>query len=310
MNAPNPTLLFASTFSPTCPEILCKNDDMKRIDVDYFYTLGRAMSLLEECFALVPCDIASRDWSRIYNSIEWLKPIARGEYKTIHSMQPLANDLLNILVPLLGAKETVIRIDSLLQTRIHQKLTEFHNAMRIRASEIHTFFIPGVGAYSASSLMEDATCHLSDEAQKEMEESEKTDFIFAGRCLACTLYTATGFHAMRALEAEARRYHMAVIGGHKEVDWTLDPLINGNSGRSQVGLRDQWKKENAKPDSPLALIISLLSSINQIYRNPIMHPEMTLDKATAKEVFDTAALTISRMVHDRLERKASNGIKP
>jgi hypothetical protein len=30
---------------------------------------------------------------------------------------------------------------------------------------------------------------------------------------------------MRAVEAEARRYHMLLTGAPKEVDWTLDPLI-------------------------------------------------------------------------------------
>jgi len=39
-----------------------------------------------------------------------------------------------------------------------------------------------------------------------------------------------------------------------------------------------------------------------------MHPEMTLDGPMAKEVFDTAALAISKMVHDRLLRKAVQGI--
>jgi hypothetical protein len=108
---------------------------------------------------------------------------------------------------------------------------------------------------------------------------------------------------MRALEAEARRYHMVVTSIPKEVDWTLDPLVNGNSGGKQFGLRVQWKKEGAKDDSPLMLIITLLSFINQIYRNPIMHPEMTLNLTKAKLVFDSAALAISAMVEDREHRQ-------
>ena len=107
---------------------------------------------------------------------------------------------------------------------------------------------------------------------------------------------------MRALESEARRYHMVVTGRTGEVDWTLNTVINGNSGKGQVGLRDQWKKEGAKDDSPLLLIIALLTSINQIYRNPIMHPEMVLNLDTAKQVFDTAALAISAMVADCVRR--------
>jgi hypothetical protein len=69
-------------------------------------------------------------------------------------------------------------------------------------------------------------------------------------------------------DLESRADSMVVTSIPKEVDWTLDPLVNGNSGGKQFGLRDQWKKEGAKDDSPLMLIITLLSSINQIYRNP------------------------------------------
>jgi hypothetical protein len=277
-----------------------------RISVEYWYTFGRAMSLLEECFSLVPCDLTPRDWSRISNAIKWLEPIASGEYALIKGTIGIAKELLTLLPPLVEQK--CVRVEPILQAQIHHVLTSFHNEVKSGAFEIYTFLISGVGAFSASALVEDATCHLSEEAQKELIHAEKSDFKLAGACLACMLYTATGFHAMRALEVEARRYHMTVIGGQKEVDWTLDPLINGNSGRNQFGLRDQWKKEGARPDSPLALIISLLASINQIYRNPIMHPEMTLDGPMAKEVFDTAALAISKMVQDRLKRKTIPGI--
>jgi hypothetical protein len=174
------------------------------------------------------------------------------------------------------------------------------------AQEIYAFLVVGKGAYSASALISDATSHLSSLAQKELTKEEKQDFILAGACYACAFPTASGFHAMRAIEAEARRYHKQVTNCASVVDWTLDRLINGNSGQKQVGLRDHWKTEGARDDSPLHLIMALLTSINQIYRNPIMHPEMILDDAKAKQVFDTAALVISTMVEDRVKRAAKH----
>lgn len=277
---------------------------MEPIDLDYWYTFGRAMALLGECFAKTPCLLGARDLSRISNAMNWLTPIASEEHLVIPGTPQLAKELIELLSPLLQEKETAhpTPVGGMLQAGINNALTAYHNVARSGAQQIHTFLVSGIGAYSATAMVSNAASHLSELAQSQLSGPEKEDFISAGACLACSFPTASGFHAMRALEAEARRYHMVVTGLDKEVDWTLDPLINGNSGKGQVGLRDQWKSEGAKDDSQLLLIITLLKSVAQIYRNPIMHPEMVLNEDTAKQIFDTAALAISAMVRDRAIR--------
>lgn len=276
---------------------------MKRMDVDYWYTFGRAMAQLEECFILLPCDITTRGWSRVSTAAKWLVAIANGRTTMLPGTQRLASELLDLLNPLLA--EHPGRVDERTQSAVNVAITAFHNSVKIGAQEVYTFWISGRGAYSAGALMDDASCHLSELAQKTLAKAELKDFAQAGACLAVGLGTATGFHAMRALEAEARRYHMAVTANSAEVDWTLNTVINGNSGKGQFGLRDRWKKEGAKDESHLLLIITLLSSVTQVYRNPIMHPEMTLDIEKAKLVFDTSALAISAMVDDRERRRAA-----
>jgi hypothetical protein len=277
---------------------------MQRLDIDYWYTLGRAMATLEQTFGVIPCDVDARGWSRANTAVGWLKPIAAGEFVLIPATRRLAAELVEVLEPLIARSQgKPTRLDEHTQAKIHVPLTAFHNIVRSGAQEIYVFHIHGRGAYSVSALLEDASAHLSSLAQQTIPASEKKDFALAGACYACDLWTATGFHAMRALEAEARRYHKIVTNATQEVDWTLHPLVNGNSGRNQFGLRDQWEKEGAKNDSPLLLIITLLTSLSHVYRNPIMHPEMTLDVEKAKQVFDTAGLAISSMVEDRVSRQ-------
>jgi hypothetical protein len=278
-----------------------------RIDLDYWYTFGRTMSSLEECFGTTPCEISARDWSRIDTAVQWLTPIAGGKNAMIPGTKRIANDLLVVLVKFLSEHPDGghVRVDLSTQARVHSHLTAFHNIARSGSQDIYTFIISGRGAYSAKALLDDATTHLSDLARESLTPSEVEDFQLAGRCYAVGLATATGFHAMRALESEARRYHKTVTGIPKEIEWTLDPLINGNSGQNKVGLRDKWKEEGSRPESPLLLIINLLSSLAQIYRNPIMHPDMTLGLDEAKTVFDTSALVISNMIKDRRNREES-----
>jgi hypothetical protein len=299
------TFCFADVNFPTSPYRLGGREHMQQFDVDYFYTLGRAMAGLDECFNTGgPCVLDNRDLNTINTALGWLKPIASKSLETVPGTALLAKEIVGLIEPLLAPTAsptlTVTR-----HAEIKFSVDAFHNVLRSGAQQIYAFLVLGKGAYSASALIADAASHLSPLAQQVLSKEEKQDFILAGACYACAFPTAAGFHAMRAVEAEARRYHKEVTGCVSIVDWTLDRLINGNSGQKQVGLRDQWKTEGARDDSSLHLIMALLISINQIYRNPIMHPEMILDDPKAKKVFDTAALVVSIMVEDRVQRAAT-----
>jgi hypothetical protein len=138
-------------------------------------------------------------------------------------------------------------------------------------------------------------------AQKVVSPEIREDFNKAGECLALDLYTACGFHAMRAIEAEARKYH-DVVTGVSLTDVPLGTLIYGDKNSPGSGLKKTHQQQGSSHDDPLGLIISLLCQINAIYRRPIMHPNMSLDAPKAKFVFDMAALAISAMVTDDFDR--------
>jgi len=107
---------------------------------------------------------------------------------------------------------------------------------------------------------------------------------------------------MRAVEAEASIYHREVTGVDLD-DVPLGTLIYGDKKNyPDSGLRTQYAKEGSLQDSPLGLVVSLLSQLNLIYRIPIMHPKMQLGANKAKFVFDTAAIAISAMVEDAIAR--------
>ncbi len=153
------------------------------------------------------------------------------------------------------------------------------------------------------SLAQTADLHLSELARQVVADTIKKDFTWAGACLAADLFTACGFHAMRALETEARTYH-TIVTGVEMTDVPLWVLIDGDQKTFPgSGLRGQHEKEGSPQDSQLGLVIALLAYLNKIYRRPIMHPEMTLNHETAKEVFDATAIAISAMVADGEHRR-------
>lgn len=273
---------------------------MERINIAWFQKLGIVIGHLNTSLSnarfqrLGPIELRYMASAR-----DWFKSM---EDSDLSRSAVLARDLVRLLTPIVENSNPPEKLPEDIEIEITKKLTAFNNVFESEADHVFTYMVTDVGAYSTASLLVTADAHLSKLARSVLRDAEKNDFKLAGTCLALQLFTACGFHAMRATEAVARHYHKIVTNGKTEVDWTLNPLINGNSGKSQVGLRDQWVAEGKKNDSPLLLIISLLSAITSIYRNPIMHPEMTLNGHSAKTIFDTAAVAISTMVADGAER--------
>jgi hypothetical protein len=88
----------------------------------------------------------------------------------------------------------------------------------------------------------------------------------AGKCIAFELGTAAGFHLLRAVEGVLRLYFDVVSKGHKRPK-------NRNIG-SYLNLMGQLNVGNPK-------IISALTQLKDLHRNPLMHPEghLTTDQA-------------------------------
>jgi hypothetical protein len=181
-----------------------------------------------------------------------------------------------------------------------RRLTEFETLLRHEIDNLNMFVLEDVGIFNTSNLIDDAEQHLSSVALQFVNDEVKADIKAAGRCLAFDLYTACGFHAVRALEATARIYYKRVT--------EKDPAQNDRPlGGMANDLRDVADDVHGHPpqprakDDPLRLIISNLDRINNIYRKPITHPEMVLKTLDdGKNVFDLAAVSINLIAEQQL----------
>jgi hypothetical protein len=277
---------------------------MDRLNIQYYYVVGFTLGRLHGI-------TGSGDWLNRFTwsaslepAIQWMKNFAADDTTPLPKTKKAAAVLLGTLEnfsELLGQKREATVDESGV---IFNAITAFYHVFEQEVEDAHCLVVRPVGAYAVSALMENACSHLSQSAQKVVSPGVRADFNRAGECLALDLYTACGFHAMRAVEAEARMYHMDVTGVSL-TDVPLGTLIYGDQKNyPNSGLRTQHAKEGNSHDSPLGLVVSLLSQINAIYRRPIMHPDMALEEQTAKFVFDTSAIAISAMVTDALTRFA------
>ena len=94
---------------------------------------------------------------------------------------------------------------------VGSEIDKFEHLLEYDLGRQHAYAIEKIGIYDTDDLIEHAEDHLSESAKRALSERALQDFRAAGRCLAFNLFTASGYHSLRVLEAMARRYHKAVL---------------------------------------------------------------------------------------------------
>ena len=130
----------------------------------------------------------------------------------------------------------------------------------------HVYCVSQTLAWDTNILVEDASAMLPEDSQSKIPNEALADWRQAGRCIAFDLYTASGFHTIRATEAVIREYYVHVVG-------SLPRIKDRNWGAYTRGMRAKGGAEEA--------ILRLIDNIRDRHRNPLMHPEQKLTKEEA-----------------------------
>jgi hypothetical protein len=173
----------------------------------------------------------------------------------------------------------------------------FESSLSIDLKALPLFLIEDKRGYSSIAFQRDASVVFSAADIASMAPLTLDDIAEAGRCLLFDRHTAAGFHTMRAVEAVARGYYRMVFDAEPINTNNNQPLGLG----AIAGFLQKYKtkrESSGLPTGALEDIISPLDRITRIYRNNIMHPEMTLDEDLAIDVFDSAKTVIATMLRD------------
>ena len=135
-------------------------------------------------------------------------------------------------------------------------------------------------AYETRVLIEEAERILPSSIVTFLPVGVIEEIRQSGRCVAFDIPTAATFHIIRATECVIRMYYEHVVGKPPKVK-------SRNWGAYIKTLRESGR---AKPE-----IISVLDHIREVYRNPILHPEVTLTPEEAQVILGICASAICQM---------------
>jgi len=164
-------------------------------------------------------------------------------------------------------------------------LDVFQNVLIAEFSNSATFCVPQRWGYHTPTLIADATVCSELTNRADFQGTARTDLREAGKCLAFHMPTASGFHSARAVEGVLHRYFQHFLG-KTPPRGTMGTLLD------QL---DALAKKGASP-LPEPKTLRTLREIKDLDRNPLAHPEATLDMLSAKALFELAGVAIMRML--------------
>ncbi|HEV2186916.1 MAG TPA: hypothetical protein VGR70_06895 [Stellaceae bacterium] len=176
-------------------------------------------------------------------------------------------------------------------------MQKFETVFSTELGEMTTYFVPSHGIYSTPKLADSADESFPLELHPFIPEKTKVDWRAAGRCVAFNLLSASGFHVARAVEGTMESYYQ---------------LFSGKPGKILRSWDDYHKKlaEIASKDptpAPDPKTLTEFDQMRQDYRNPIVHPRVTLDEADARILFNNGESLIIAMAKE-LREAARTGV--
>jgi hypothetical protein len=180
---------------------------------------------------------------------------------------------------------------------ITENLKAFETVMAAELQTLDSYFISKKGIYSTADLIERAEYALPEAVRASMSDQAILDFKQAGKCLAFDLFTAAGFHSLRATDAAIRAYYAVFIG--------KPPQPKTRNWGAYIRVLKRCIADPKIPIKPDIKTLGLIDHIREMHRNPIIHPEDNLDEDKALNLFDLCKSAISAMTSEMSLAKQS-----
>jgi hypothetical protein len=220
-----------------------------------------------------------------FTSNPWSEKYLPSSFKSAgYLMQYLDERLIKISTEAWDEKLEGPKIDG-----FKTQLERFETVLHDELAKLPAFILEDelLGNLSIDKLLKGAQTGYSTQARSVLSDGCKVEIDEAGKCLAHERSTAAGFHILRSVEMAVKQYLSLVPG------FMMPPLNRQNWGEYIKLLKDN----NASPE-----VTDTLQSIKVNHRNPLMHPEDTLDLPQAVTLMSLCQSMSEILVGDMKKR--------
>ncbi|MBV9076658.1 MAG: hypothetical protein JO048_04140 [Methylobacteriaceae bacterium] len=279
--------------------------EVERINQFRFYNLGRTLKAFAELQGPV---LPARAAVELLNAQQTIGELLQGDPIQLGLSRRPAEALLNVLNMIFnqhyadenGAfhwpEDNAPPILEYQMAWYRNSLVAFETVFFEEMRAAATYIVPVRGLYDIPSLVDCADKMIPAEVIEHIPDQAKEDWRAAGRCLACILPSASGFHVARAIESVVEAYYKAFVG------------CRPPSGSSWGDLIADLEKVSQNP-VPQAKTLAILRQIKDDWRNPVVHPRVTLTLTDAEVLFALGA-SVMMSVAQELKALSASGVQP
>jgi hypothetical protein len=162
---------------------------------------------------------------------------------------------------------------------LSKQLVVFEARFSGESEHSNIFSLPDIGIYAIHKLLDQSETNLPPDVRARLSSEALADIRAAGKCLALGCHTASGLHILRAVEALITAYVVKVT-------------------QKQINRKDRnWGAyiRVLKALGADANVLGYLYHIKEFYRNPLMHPEQSLDADEALSLFNSCMSAIVQL---------------
>ncbi len=254
---------------------------MLRISIPFFQGLGAA---LQQIVGLRPDVVLSDVWFSLFNAESELDNLFAAEWfhPAVKNALAPGQKLRASLHVLTQQTDFQKKIEYMEAFNVTNALAEFQTVLRAELANADVYFVTRKAGFDTSVLISNAEKNFAADLAGKVPNAIP-DIREAGKCLAFEMSTAAGFHVLRAVEAVVRAYWDAVAKGRKR------------PGQRNLGVYLK-KMQDAKLGN--AKVLAALQQIKDLHRNPLAHPEETLNLEEAVGLFGISQSAINAMLKD------------
>jgi hypothetical protein len=258
---------------------------MKRVNAFAFYTFGQTIQPLLQITAGQPVS----EWSaRLLQAAQWIESTCDNPMLPLRVCQNAGKNAVE-WIRLITAKPGDYIITSADANALVVSLFDFQAVFREELSVADFYVVSQKAHFSTTTLVENGEQMFPADFRKELPEEAIHDIQQGARCFAFELPTAAGFHFLRAIEAVIHSFY---------------DVLSGNAPRphrSAMGIYiDELIKLNANPE-----LVLVLRQIKDLHRNPVVHPEETLDMTEAQMLMGIMQSAMFSMIQITKEKKST-----
>lgn len=180
---------------------------------------------------------------------------------TLKTCQASGNQLVAAIKAITAQTDKERELDFFDVWSVSNALAQFEAVYTAEMNTTDVFLVTKTGGYNTADLLWRGELNFPLELAAKVPEAI-TDVQQACRCMAFGLPTAAGFHLHRANESVLHRYY--------------DAVTNGTARPTSRNMGDYLKVLN-DTNAGEAKVRSALKDLKDLHRNPIVHPEDSLE---------------------------------